>query len=181
MSETEDHNPLEQEWDGDWNDALETLSNREMGDANFEVVASRVSKVVKDWLNSPVWAATGGPDEPMLIGSSDFENAKKTRLGEVAAVQVLGLMSMLCVKSEVRLDPKVIFDSKKLILECVESMMVEGVLMANSSEWCAQMDTALGDVRESRHTPIAYSPSHDIIKLRDEPTTGEDSPGSTEA
>ena len=169
------------EWDGDWDDALTTLSDREKGDANFEVIASRVSKVVKDWLKSPVYAATSGPDEPMQIGSSDFENAKKTRLGEVAAVPVLGLMAMLCTKSEIRLDPKVIFENKKLILECVESMMVEGVLMANSSEWCEQMDTALGDVRESRWTPLAYSPSDEIIKLRDEPTEGEESPGVTEA
>lgn len=176
----ENDNPLE-EWDGDWDEALHDLSDKEKGDANFEVIASRVTKVVKDWLNSPVWAATGGPDEPMLIGSSDFENAKKTRLGEVAAVQVLGLMSVLCVQSEVHLDPKVIFENKKLILECVESMMVEGVLMANSSEWCEQMDTALGDARESRWKPIAYSPSEDIIKLRDYPTKGEDSPDSTEA
>lgn len=169
------------EWDGDWDDALTTLSDREKGDANFEVIASRVSKVVKDWLKSPVYAATSGPDEPMQIGSSDFENAKKTRLGEVAAVPVLGLMAMLCTKSEIRLDPKVIFENKKLILACVESMMVEGVLMANSSEWCEQMDTALGDVRESRWTPLAYSPSDEIIKLRDEPTEGEESPGVTEA
>jgi hypothetical protein len=180
MNETDNHNPLEDDWDGDWNNALETLSNKERGDANFEVVASRVTKVVKDWLDSPVYAATGGPHEPMLIGSSDFDNAKKTRLGEVAAVQVLGLMSMLCVKSEIRLDPKVIFENKKLILECVEAMMVEGVLMANSIEWCEQMDTALGDVRESRWGPIAYSPNGDIIKMRDEPTTEED-PGITEA
>jgi len=180
MSETDDVNPLE-EWDGDWNDALETLSDKEKGNANFEVVASRVSKVVKDWLNSPVWAATGGPDEPMHIGSSEFEDAKKTRLGEVAAVPVLGLMSMLCVQSEVRLDPKVIFENKKAVLECVEAMMVEGVLMANSVEWCEQMDNALGDVRESRWKPLAYSPSEEIIKQRDEPTTGEDSPESTEA
>ncbi len=169
------------DWDGDWDEALHDLSDREKGDANFEVIASRVSKVVKDWLKSPVWAATGGPDQPMLIGSSDFENAKKTHLGEVAAVPVLGLMAMLCTKSEVRIDPKVIFENKKLILECVESMMVEGVLMANSAEWCEQMDTALGDVRESRWTPLAYSPSDEIIKLRDEPTEGEDSPDTTEA
>ncbi len=169
------------DWDGDWDEALHDLSDREKGDANFEVIASRVSKVVKDWLKSPVWAATGGPDQPMLIGSSDFENAKKTHLGEVAAVPVLGLMAMLCTKSEVRIDPKVIFENKKLILECVESMMVEGVLMANSAEWCEQMDTALGDVRESRWTPLTYGPSDDIIKLRDEPTKGEESPGTTEA
>ncbi len=169
------------DWDGDWDEALHDLSDREKGDANFEVIASRVSKVVKDWLKSPVWAATGGPDQPMLIGSSDFENAKKTHLGEVAAVPVLGLMAMLCTKSEVRIDPKVIFENKKLILECIESMMVEGVLMANSAEWCEQMDTALGDVRESRWTPLAYSPSDEIIKLRDEPTEGEDSPDTTEA
>ena len=169
------------DWDGDWDEALHDLSDREKGDANFEVIASRVSKVVKDWLKSPVWAATGGPDQPMLIGSSDFENAKKTHLGEVAAVPVLGLMAMLCTKSEVRIDPKVIFENKKLILECIESMMVEGVLMANSAEWCEQMDTALGDVRESRWTPLAYSPSDEIIKLRDEPTEEEDSPDTTEA
>ena len=174
-------NPLEEASGDDWNDALKALSPRERSDANFEVVVSRVIKVVKDWINSPVWAATGGPDEPMLIGSSDFENAKKTRLGEVAAVQVLGLMAMLCTKSEVRLDPKIIFENKKLILECVESMMVEGVMLANSAEWCEQMDKALGDVRESRWTPLAYSPSEDIIKLRDYPTKGEDSPDSTEA
>ena len=181
MSETENHNTLEEEWDGDWDDALEALSDKEKGAANFKVIASQVSRVVKDWLDSPVWAATGGPGEPMLIGSSDFKNAKKTRLGEVAAVQVLGLMAMLCTKSEVRLDPKIIFENKKLILECVESMMVEGVMLANSAEWCEQMDKALGDVRESRWTPLAYSPSDDIIKLRDYPTGGEDSPDSTEA
>ena len=112
----------------------------------------------------------------MLIGSSDFENAKETRLGEVAAVQVLGLMSMLCVKSEVRLDPRVIFENKKLILKCVEEMMVQGVLMANSAEWCEQMDRALGDLRESRSKPIAYCPSDDIIKLRDEPIEGWENP-----
>jgi hypothetical protein len=42
-------------------------------------------------------------------------------------------------------------------------------MLANSAEWCEQMDNALGDVRESRWTPLAYSPSEDIIKLRDEP------------
>jgi hypothetical protein len=180
MDDINMNNPIE-EWDGDWDEALTNLSDKEKGDANFEVIASRVSKVVKDWLKSPVWAATGGPDEPMHIGSSEFDNAKKTHLGEVAAVPVLGLLSMLCVQSEVRLDPKVIFENKKLILECVESMMVEGVLMANSSDWCEQMDTALGDVRESRWIPLAYSPSDDVIKLRDEPTEGEESPGVTEA
>ncbi len=169
-------NPLEEASGDDWNDALKALSPRERSDANFEVVVSRVIKVVKDWINSPVWAATGGPDEPMLIGSSDFENAKETRLGEVAAVQVLGLMSMLCVKSEVRLDPRVIFENKKLILKCVEEMMVQGVLMANSAEWCEQMDRALGDLRESRSKPIAYCPSDDIIKLRDEPIEGWENP-----
>ena len=165
-----------------WEDLMATFSDVESAEAKFDVITSRVQAVINDWLRTPVWAETpDNPADPLRIRSQQFDNANKTRLGEVAAVSVLGLLAMLCLKSDTKLDPRVIFKNKETILEVIGTLMVEGVMVANSPGWSAQMDDALADVRESRWQPMVVGADSRIIEERDSTTEDKDSPGSTEA
>jgi hypothetical protein len=165
-----------------WEDLMATFSDVESAEAKFDVITSRVNTVIKDWLHTPVWAATpDNPTDPLRIRSQKFDNANPTRLGEVAAVSILGLLAMLCLKSDTKLDPRVIFQNKETILEVIGTLMVEGVMVANSPGWSAQMDDALADVRESRWQPMVVGADSRIIEERDSTTEDKDSPGSTEA
>ena len=88
---------------------------------------------------------------------------------------------MLCLKSDTKLDPRVIFKNKETILDVIGTLMVEGVMVANSPGWSAQMDEALADVRESRWQPMVVGADSRIVQERDSSSEEEDSPGSTEA
>ena len=166
-----------------WEDLMTSFTDEESAEAKFDVITSRVQAVINDWLRTPVWAETpDNPADPLRIRSQQFDNANKTRLGEVAAVSVLGLLAMLCLKSDTKLDPRVIFKNKETILDVIGTLMVEGVMVANSPGWSAQMDEALADVRESRWQPMVVGPDARIIQERGSAATDEDSPGeSTEA
>ena len=166
-----------------WEELMASFTDEESAEAKFDVITSRVHSVINDWLRTPVWAETpDNPEDPLRIRSQKFDNANQTRLGEVAAVSVLGLLAMLCLKSDTKLDPRVIFKNKDIILEVIGTLMVEGVMVANSPGWSDQMDEALADVRESRWQPMVVGSDSRIIQERDSKTGEEDSPGeSTEA
>ena len=165
-----------------WEDLMATFSDAESAEAKFDVITSRVTAVIKDWLHTPVWAETpDNPEDPLRMRSKKFDNANQTRLGEVAAVSILGLLAMLCLKSNTKLDPRVIFKNKDIILDVIGTLMVEGVMVANSPGWSAQMDEALADVRESRWQPMVVGSDSRIVQERDSSSEDKDSPGSTEA
>ena len=165
-----------------WDDALAAISSEESNEAKFDIITTRVQSVIRDWMNTPIWAETpDSPEDPMQVGVTEWDGAMQTRLGELAAVQVLGLLAMLCQKAEVDIDPRIVHKNKDLILETIGCIMVEGVMVANAPQWSEKMDEALGDVRESRTARPLISPDPSIVKLRDSKARREERDDSTEA
>ncbi len=168
--------------DMNWDEALAAISEEESDEAKYDIITTRVQGVIRDWLNTPIWAETpNSPEDSMEIGVKEWDGAMQTRLGELAAVQVLGLLAMLCQKAEVDIDPRIIHKNKDLILETIGCIMVEGVMVANAPQWSEKMDEALGDVRESRTARPLISPDPSIVKLRDSKARREERDDSTEA
>jgi len=158
-----------QNWDGDWDQALTGVSVGEQNEAKFDVVVSRVQAVIRDWMETPIWAMTPEePEEPMKIGMSEFDDSTETRLGELASVQILGLLAMLCVKSGVEIDPRIMFENKELILDVVAACLTEGIMIGNAPGWSDKMDAALGDVRQSCWSTEQIIQARHIIEMRDE-------------
>ena len=164
-----------------WDDALADISSEESDEAKFDIITTRVQSVIRDWMNTPIWAETPEtPDEPMQVGETEWDGAMQTRLGELAAVQVLGLMAMLCLKADVEIDPRIVYKNKDLILDTIGCLMVEGIMVANAPDWSDKMDAALGDVRESRPPRPVISPDPSIVKMRDGQTNPIERDGQTD-
>ena len=167
-----------------WDESFKEIQD-DADEAFFDVITSRVQAVVNEWLHTPIWAKT--PEdlgEPMLVSTVEREDSVQTKLGELAAVQFLGVLAQLCTKADVAIDPRIIYRNKDMILDAIGCLMVEGVMVANAPEWSGKMDKALGNVRKSRWTQTVFSPNPEIVKQRDDTTTEdpEESPGnSTEA
>ena len=152
-----------------WDDALAAISSEESDEAKFDIITTRVQSVIRDWMNTPIWAETPeSPEDPMEVGTEEWDGAIRTKLGELAAVQVLGLLAMLCLKADVDIDPRIIYKNKDLILETIGCLMVEGIMVANAPDWSDKVDAALGDVRESRSPRPVISPDPRIVKMRDD-------------
>jgi hypothetical protein len=165
-----------------WDDALAAISSEESDEAKFDIITTRVQSVIREWMNTPIWAETPEtPDEPMQVGIKEWDGAMQTRLGELAAVQVLGLLAMLCLKADVEIDPRIVYRNKDLILDTIGCLMVEGIMVANAPDWSDKMDVALGDVRESRPPRPVISPDPSIVKMRDGETDPIERDDSTEA
>ena len=159
-----------------WDKFLEDLQS-DANSAKFDIITSQVQTVIENWMDTTVWAKP--PEEfgdPLIVSVEKHDDATmETKLGELAAVQFLGVLARLCVKADVDIDPRIIFANKQMIMQAVGCLMVEGIMIANAPGWSDEMDKALGDIRESRWTQAFFSPRPEIVKQRDVTTDAEES------
>ena len=146
----------------DWDEELESLNDSlgedEQGQAQFEIISTKIRGVMEDWMSTKVYARINEPEageeEGLLeVDRDDFEDAIETELGQIACVSVVGLIGQILseIISEHKDDD---FGEEQvnrytgLIKEVVSTVLVEGILISHAPGWRDKFDDAMAGIRE---------------------------------
>ena len=129
----------ETDWDKELEDLNEEIDPRA---ARFHIAVSQIENLIEEWGSTPIYAK---PSEDMSIGEMELSEEPKdgfleTRLGEISAVPLLGVLAKTVTEilhntDEDGPDLEALYESKQRINEAVKNLMIEGILIANAPEW----------------------------------------------
>lgn len=160
-------------WDKELLALNETLNDNEQGQAQFEVISTKMRAVMKDWMSTKVYARVnqeGGDwhpndgglmveyDQPysndegiVEVSTDEFEDSIETELGQIACVPVMGLIGQIL--SEIMTDDAEFGEEQierfgEAVTQVVGNLLVEGILISNAPQWRAKFDDAMTGIRD---------------------------------
>ena len=135
----------------DWNKELQELDSFEIDEAMFDVATDRIERLVGKWMETPMYA---NPDDgEMQISEEPSEMSHQTTLGQIAAVPLLNLIAKTAAQMSKEEDPldwfaEHINDNGDLILDLLQSVMTEGIMIANAPGIREEFDQVLAGIRK---------------------------------
>lgn len=135
----------------DWNKELQGLDSLEKEEAMFDVTTDRIERLVSKWMETPMYA---NPDDgEMQISEEPSEMSHQTTLGQIAAVPLLNLIAKTAAQMSRESDPlnwfaEHISDNGDMILDLLQSVMTEGIMIANAPGLREEFDQVLAGVRK---------------------------------
>jgi hypothetical protein len=149
-------------WDKELESLNETLTNNEQGQAQFEVISTKMRAVMKDWMSTKVYARVNQEgveyDQPysndegiVEVSTDEFEDSVEAELGQIACVPVMGLIGQIL--SEI-MAADAVFEEEQIerfgeaVTQVVGNLLVEGILISNAPEWREKFDEAMTGIRE---------------------------------
>ena len=135
----------------DWNKELQELDPLETDEAMFDVTTDRIERLVSKWMETPMYANPG--DGEMQISEEPSEMSHQTTLGQIAAVPLLNLIAKTAAQISRESNPldwfaEHISDNGDLILDLLQSVMTEGIMIANAPGLREEFDQVLAGVRK---------------------------------
>ena len=135
----------------DWNKELQELDSFEKDEAMFDVTTDRIERLIGKWMTTPMYAT---PDDgAMSISEDQEEGSHETTLGQIAAVPLLNIIAKTAAQMSKEDDPLTWFadhieDNGDLILDLLQSVMTEGIMIANAPGLREEFDQVLTGVRK---------------------------------
>jgi hypothetical protein len=117
----------------------------------FDVTTDRIERLVSKWMETPMYA---NPDDgEMQISEKPSEMSHQTTLGQIAAVPLLNLIAKTAAQMSRESDPlnwfaEHISDNGDMILDLLQSVMTEGIMIANAPGLREEFDQVLAGVRK---------------------------------
>ena len=142
---------MEENINVDWNKELQELDPNEKDEAMFDVTTDRIERLVGRWMGTPMYA---NPDDgEMEISDEPDDMSHQTTLGQIAAVPLLNIIAKTAAHMSKEEDPLEWFgehiqDNGDMILELLQSIMTEGIMIANAPGLREEFDQVLGGVRK---------------------------------
>lgn len=134
----------------DWNKELQELDSDEKDEAMFDVTTDRIERLIGKWMLTPMYAIQDSDD--MMISEDPEEGSQETTLGQIAAVPLLNIIAKTAAQMSQQDDPLLWFgehihDNGDMILDLLQSVMTEGIMIANAPGLREEFDQVLAGVR----------------------------------
>jgi len=135
----------------DWDKELQKLDPLETDEAMFDVTTDRIERLVGKWMLTPMYATPDDGD--MAISEDAGEGSHATTLGQIAAVPLLNMIAKTAARMSKEDDPiawfgEYIHDNGDVILDLLQSVMTEGIMIANAPGLREEFDAVLAGVRQ---------------------------------
>jgi hypothetical protein len=137
----------------DWDKELQELDPLETDEAMFDVTTDRIERLVGKWMQTPMYASPNTSGDDLQISEEPGEMSHETTLGQIAAVPLLNMIAKTAAQMSKEDDPLTWFggfihDNGDVILDLLQSVMTEGIMIANAPGLREEFDQVLGGVRE---------------------------------
>jgi len=134
----------------DWDKELQELDPLETDEAMFDVATDRIERLIGKWMLTPMYATPD--DDDMTISDDPEEGSHETTLGQIAAVPLLNIIAKTAARMSREDDPltwfgEYIHNNGDMILDLLQSVMTEGIMVANAPGLREEFDQVLAGVR----------------------------------
>ncbi|MBF85856.1 MAG: hypothetical protein CL489_15490 [Acidobacteria bacterium] len=142
-------------WDKELLALNETLNDNEQGQAQFEIISTKIRSVMEDWMATKVYAQVNEPEDSeegiVEVSTDEFEDSVETELGQIACVPLMGLIGQILsdiMAADAVFEEEQIERFGEAVTHVVGNLLVEGILISNAPQWREKFDDAMTGIRE---------------------------------
>jgi hypothetical protein len=145
-------------WDRELESLNDSLGDDEKGQAQFDIISTKIEGVMHDWMTTKVYARMNEPKDDdkegvLQVDNDDFEDAIETELGQIACVSVVSLIGqilgdIISEHNDENFGEEQVGRYAELIKEVVSAVLVEGILISQAPGWRDKFDDAMAGIRD---------------------------------